>query len=157
VKDTHKPTEEEFLREVIEELKDAYELDMRNVTALNRKEDVTFKLKGFVEKVNKKAKGFLPAEHRYRHLCSVTSFVYALVMASRVRSHYTHAPWFKLRALGDMLDVHGTVSSPPGPSRWRLGHGTLLIETPAVRRRVHRGQRGILGTDREHAEATHEL
>jgi hypothetical protein len=132
-------------------------LSLRNVTEKNRKEDFAFKHKDFVKKVEEKAKYFPVGGYRYRHLCSVTSFMYGLVMASRVRSHYTHAPWFKLGALGDMLDVHGTVSNSPGLTRLHLGPDAPLMETPPVYRRVHRRKRGIHGTDREPPEATHEL
>lgn len=127
MKEAHKATEEEFLQEVIDELKDAYEMEMRTITDPNRKEDMEIKLKVFVEKVKTKAGKFLPAAHRYRHLCSVTHFMYGLVMASRVQSHYTHAPWFKLGTLGDMLDVYGTVSNPPGLTRRWIRSGVALM------------------------------
>ena len=38
------------------------------------------------------------------------SFTFGLVMVSRMQTHFTHAPWFKLRSLSEMIDVYGMVS-----------------------------------------------
>lgn len=45
----------------------------------------------------------------YQRLCSVPSFALRLVMASRIRRHYIHAPWFKIKNLTRVLEAHGAV------------------------------------------------
>lgn len=94
---------------MIDELKETFDSDLRKVTERTKSEDFTYKYPEFVKKVEEKAKSFKAAAHRYRHICGVPSFALGLVMASRIQSHYTHSPWFKLGILGDMLDVYGTV------------------------------------------------
>jgi hypothetical protein len=132
VKENYKATEEELLLEIVVELRDAYERDMATAAekhknavaeALLRKEEpqipeprseeLAIKYPQFVEAVTLKAKAEEVKDSRgYRRLCSVPSFAHGLVMASRLRRHYTHAEWFRVGALGTMLEAHGGVSKP---------------------------------------------
>ena len=64
----------------------------------------------FKKKVEVKAEQFKSTRHAYRRICCVPAFALGLVMVSRIQTHYTHAPWFKLNTLDKMLDVYGTVS-----------------------------------------------
>ncbi len=102
-----------MLQEVVDELKDAFESDLENTTELSREEeDFELKYPRFMKKVFLKAGQFKQNSHGYRQICCLPSFALGLVMASRIPSHYTHAPWFKLGSLNEMIDVHGTVSEP---------------------------------------------
>ncbi|KAN0128163.1 hypothetical protein V8E53_014015 [Lactarius tabidus] len=131
VKENYKATEEELLLEIVVELRDAYERDMATAAekhknavaeALLRKEEpqipeprseeLAIKYPQFVEAVTLKAKAEEVKDSRgYRRLCSVPSFAHGLVMASRLRRHYTHAEWFRVGALGTMLEAHGGILS----------------------------------------------
>lgn len=106
---TQYATEEELLQETVDELKDAFEVDLSKVNDGNRDENFEYKYPNFIKKTAAKALEVKNA-YRYRRIFCVPSFALGLVMASRIRSHYTHAPWFKLTALGDMIDVYGSVS-----------------------------------------------
>jgi len=134
-KTSHRATDEELLQEVIDEIKDEYELDVENLDD-RLEEDFQFKYVKFVEKTKQKAED-LKDKASYRLIFSVPAFTLGLVMASRVRSHYTHAPWFKVTTLSGMLDVHGTVS------RQVLYFITHLIQGVTVYLRVHCPERGI--------------
>jgi hypothetical protein len=107
-------TEEELLQEVVDELKDALELDLVSLGDQSLGEDFKVKYLTFVDKANKKADWFKNKSHNYRQICSLPSFALGLVMASRIPSHYTHAPWFRIKALMDMMGVHGSVSKLVG-------------------------------------------
>lgn len=113
-KGVHSATKEEFLQEIIDELKDALELDLKNLKdpSHSREEDYKIKYTTFLNKVKLKADFFKQNSNGYRRICCLPSFSLGLVMASRILSHYTHAPWFKLRNLSEMIGVHGTVSDP---------------------------------------------
>ena len=111
-KPTQIATENELLQEVLDELKDALEIDLDRTADLSREEDFEISYTEFMSTVNRKAVQFKQDSHGYRQICSVPPFALALVMASRVQSHYTHARWFRLGSLTEMINVHGTVSEP---------------------------------------------
>jgi hypothetical protein len=115
--ETHRATDEELLQEVVDELKDALEEDLVRIRSKESLEDEDFEFKypKFKKAVDEKALLFKQKTHGYRQICCLPSFALGLVMASRIQSHFTHAPWFKIVALGNMIDVHGTVTKPPSP------------------------------------------
>ncbi|KAH9023469.1 hypothetical protein EDB84DRAFT_1440954 [Lactarius hengduanensis] len=89
-------TEEELLLEIVDELKDA---------------QVSYP--AFMKLAKDKAEKAEESKETpaHRRLCSVPAFARGLVMASRVRRHYTHAPWFEIGTLSKMLDSHGALIS----------------------------------------------
>jgi hypothetical protein len=107
VLDSRKATDEESLLEILDELKDAWELDVETLT--KEEDNLSVMYPGFMKTVQRMAEEYKDSP-RYRKVCGVPSFALALVMASRIRRHYTHAPWFKITTLYKMLDVHGAVS-----------------------------------------------
>lgn len=107
---THLATEEELLQEVIDELKDAIEDDIASGIGSSRDQDFKYKYPLFLKKVKEKAEQFKQNGSGYRAICCLPAFALGLVFASRIRSHYTHSPWFKLGRLSKMIDVYGTVS-----------------------------------------------
>jgi hypothetical protein len=62
---------------------------------------------GRLEKLKTKFKG---VNAGYRRLMCMSTFVFGLVQASRVRRHYLHAPWFRVSHFNKMAVVHGGVS-----------------------------------------------
>lgn len=113
-KGVHRATDEELLQEVIDEIKDEFESDLSTIgdPIRARKEDFKFIYPLFMEKVKVKADAFKQKSQGHRQICCLPSFAFGLVMASRIPGHYTHAPWFKIKTLGEMIDVHGAVSLP---------------------------------------------
>jgi hypothetical protein len=107
VLESRRATDEELLLEIVDELRDALEEDIRNPT--NEEDDPLTMYPTFMKTLQQKANEYKDIP-RYRKLCSVPSFALALVMASRIRGHYTHSSWFKITYLYRMLDVHGAVS-----------------------------------------------
>src|SRR6266851_2342894 len=102
-------TDEELLLEILDKLKDAFKEDMPCARKLQAKENnpsILFPM--FIEKVKDKAEEYKDTEG-YQCLCSVPSFMLALVSVSRIRRHYTHCAWFKISTLQKMLNVHGGV------------------------------------------------
>ena len=114
---THNATDEELLQEIVDELKDAFEADLEmNVDNARYSEEFDVKYPSYMTKAKEKAAKFKQTFKGYRRICCLPSFSFGLVMASRVHSHYIHAPWFRLASLDSMIDVHGTVSHPILPS-----------------------------------------
>src|ERR1700755_173305 len=141
----HRATDEELLQEVIDELKDALESDLDHAPEQSQQEDFEIKYSRFMAKVKSKANHFKQNAHGYRQICCLPAFALGLVMASRIPSHYTHSQWFKLGALGDMINVHGTVSCPlhnPTPP-------SDLIPIHTVHLRVYRPKPRIPRTHRQ--------
>jgi len=103
-------TDEELLLEILDVLRDAYEEDVKEQAMIASEEGESFVNSHFQkaakETAEKHKEGF-----GYRRICCVEMFAFGLMMASRIRRHYTHAPWFKVRQLMRMLDVHGVVST----------------------------------------------
>lgn len=109
-------TDMEFLQEIVYPLEKAYSKDLD--AALERRiegdegsedDDSSVKWKNF-----SKAADEIAVEHKekngYKKLFGVTSFSLSLVMASRIRRHYTHATWFRANRLTNILETHGAVS-----------------------------------------------
>jgi hypothetical protein len=109
-KGSYLATEEELLQEVVDEFKDSFEVDLASMEDPLREEEFKIKYPRFMDAVNNRAERFKQKSSGYRQICCMPSFVFGLVMASRIPTHYTHASWFRLTALTDMIDVHGTVS-----------------------------------------------
>jgi len=147
-KGVHRATEEELLQEVIDELKDALESDIASIQDPSKIEDFNIKYPNYMAKIEQKAELFKRTTQGYRQICCVPAFALGLVMASRVKSHYIHAKWFKVGSLTKIIGVHGTVMSSlisvPFP---------LSIPLPSVLRRVHCPIRRVSRTHRESEQA----
>ena len=103
-------TEEEYLQEVVAQFRDAYERDLEEKRD-PCESDMKVLYPRLMEAVDNKVSELKELSHAgFSRLCCVPSFALGLVMASRIRRHYTHASWFTIKALGEMLDVHGAVS-----------------------------------------------
>lgn len=114
VTESRNATEEELLQEIVDEMKDCLEDDLKarrlSQRAEDEDEDFDVKYPKFKKRVDDKANLFKRSSHGYRRICCVPSFALGLVMASRMQTHFTHAPWFKFTNLVGMIDVYGTVS-----------------------------------------------
>ncbi|KAH9019230.1 hypothetical protein EDB85DRAFT_1896816 [Lactarius pseudohatsudake] len=113
-KENRMTTDEELLLEIVDELKDAYEADIdmqREQPNLDKDLDASYP--AFMKLAKDKAEKAEESKETpaHRRLCSVPAFARGLVMASRVRRHYTHAPWFEIGTLSKMLDSHGALIS----------------------------------------------
>ena len=106
-KGRHMATEEEFLLEIVDLLRDAYEEDIKEQDAIPGEDESV--VNRHFQKAAKEAAEKHKEGRGYRQLCCVETFALGLVMASRIRRHYTHAPWFKITPLARMLHVHGVV------------------------------------------------
>ena len=106
-----KATDEELLQELINKLKWEFKKDLRTKKQLNKDEDywVTYLL--FTKCIKLKAEKFKSVNSGFRKLACMPMFMLGMVMASRVRRHFVHAPWFKAGSLVKMVDIHGAVSS----------------------------------------------
>jgi hypothetical protein len=104
-----KATDEEKLTELVVELRDHLLNDLETVTADPSEDNLEILYPTFSQEVQAKAKAFVN-EGGYRRLSCVSSFFLGIVMLSRIRRHYTHAPWFKVTVLDTMIKDHGGVS-----------------------------------------------
>lgn len=114
VTEHRKITAEEILGETLNELAIEYRKDLAaHEGPIDPKEDDASTLyPRFMTAAEEKAKEFNKSQARGpRRLCLVPSFVLALVMVSRVRRQWLHAPWFKIPNLCRMLENHGAVSN----------------------------------------------
>jgi hypothetical protein len=109
VKGAWQATDEEKLIELVLELRDHLSTDQEVEPSDPDEDNLDILYPAFSSALQAKAKAFIH-EGGYRRLCSVSSFFLGLVMLSRVRRHYTHAPWFKVTMLNEMLKTHGGVS-----------------------------------------------
>lgn len=132
-------TEEEFLQEIIDCFKDLFEEDDKKLLLRRTKKikdaeekgrslddlddednnDYDLKYPSVFNEIAIKADQFKGNSSGYRLICVLPRVAFGLVMASRLRSHYTHAPWFRIGPLKEMVQVHGAVSpssSYPIPS-----------------------------------------
>ncbi|KAI9430720.1 hypothetical protein H4582DRAFT_2063460 [Lactarius indigo] len=109
MKDTRLATEEELMIEIVDELKDAYEEDVKLRKDRGKNLDAAAVFQTFMKKAKRKAAAFKESRDRagYRELCAVPSFALGLVAASWIRRHYTHARWFQVAELVKMLESHG--------------------------------------------------
>ncbi|KAH8986177.1 hypothetical protein EDB86DRAFT_3082994 [Lactarius hatsudake] len=112
-KDMRMATEEELLIEIMDELKDAYEDDVRHRKDRGKNLDAAALFPTFMKMAKKKAAAFKESRDRagYRQLCAVPSFALGLVAASQIRRHYTHARWFQVSELVKILESHGALIS----------------------------------------------
>jgi hypothetical protein len=113
IRGVYMATDEEHLQEDVYVLKDAIELDLKSLKDRDRgnEEDPTILYRNFMRAVKEKEEEYRDKElSGYKRLFCVPSFALGLVMASRIRRHYTHSSWFKISSLNQMLKVHGTVS-----------------------------------------------
>jgi|SRR6267142_2021681 len=113
IRGVHLATDEEQLQEDVYVLKDAIELDLRDLKDRDRgnEGDPTILYRNFMKAVKEKEEEYRDKElSGYKRLFCVPSFALGLVMASRIRRHYTHSSWFKISSLNQMLKVHGAVS-----------------------------------------------
>ena len=129
-KNNRKASEEEFLLEIVDHFKDAFLADLANIGDKDKEEDYEVLYPSFMERVAKKAEDFKRNAAGFRQLCCLPRFALALVMMSRVRSHYTHCDWFNIGTLKTMIEVHGGVSEPTGCSASRSADrdGQFLAE-----------------------------
>jgi hypothetical protein len=121
-------------------MKDALEEDLVIRMEMQRdddEQDYQFKFNRFLTKVQEKADHFKRTSHGYRRICCVPAFCLGLVMASRFQGHYTHAPWFRLNTLVEMINVHGTVSVPVWSPPYR-GWNRPRVVSNAIRRSLSR-------------------
>jgi hypothetical protein len=106
-------SEEEFLQELIDELKIQFNEDLQARTAkgdsLGEDEDYA-DYEGYSTLLKKKADLFIGVNSGFRKLACTKVFMLGLVMTSRVRRHYVHAGWFRVNSLAKMVEVHGAVS-----------------------------------------------
>jgi hypothetical protein len=108
IKGTWNATEEEKLIEIVVELQDHLHVDLDTVRTDPDEDNLDILYPTFAQELQLKVKQFM-GEGGYRRLCSVSSFFLGIVMLSRVRRHYLHAPWFKVSKLDAMLECHGGV------------------------------------------------
>jgi hypothetical protein len=109
VKGTWQATDEEKLIELVVELRDYLTVDLERRPSDPDEDDPKVLYPHFSAALDARSKRYV-TEGGYRRLCSVGSFFLGLVMVSRVRRHYIHAPWFKVTVLSQMLKNHGGVS-----------------------------------------------
>ena len=137
---SHHASEEKKLQEIVDQMKDSLEEDLRKRKEHSlQHEDFENKYLRFKETAKLKADLYKQTSIGYRQICCVPSFALGLVMASRVQNHFTHAPWFRLGILKDMVDVYGTVSGPV--KTHHLQHCLMWMDT--VYFRVHCPKRRI--------------
>jgi hypothetical protein len=102
-------TPEEMLQEILDQMKDAFERDvLGNTCPLD--EDHELMYPSCMKLIKDKAEKYKSTNRAYRQVCLMPMFTLSLVMASRVQSHYTHAGWFKISTLNEMINVYGGVS-----------------------------------------------
>ena len=78
---------------------------------LDMEEDYDVRYPTVFVDIAKKAELFKGNSSGYRQICALPRVALGLVMASRIRSHFTHASWFRISSLRDMVKVHGGVSA----------------------------------------------
>jgi hypothetical protein len=108
IKGSWNATDEEKLIELVVELKDHLSVDLEAGGADPDEDDLEVLYPTFTQELQVKAKMFM-GEGGYRRLCCVSSFFLGIVMLSRIRRHYIHAPWFKVTILDNMVKYHGGV------------------------------------------------
>lgn len=107
----YKATDEEYLLEIVDQLKIALKKDLANIPDRTQPIDYQTSCPTYIEAVKAVALKFKSVNSGFRKLALVPSFMLALVMASRIKKHFIHAPWFKATTLLKWLDVHGGVSA----------------------------------------------
>jgi len=108
-KDSLCATDVEKLLEIVSELADHLEVDLRQNVEDDDEDELEIAYPKFSAIVSAKAAMFKDAKG-YRLLCLVPSFVLGLAMTYRVTRHYNHSPWFTIKSLVDMIGDYGGVS-----------------------------------------------
>lgn len=106
-------SEEEYLQEMIDELKIEFNKDLNARTEkgelLGEDEDYA-EYEDYSKLLKAKAELFKGVNSGFRKLACTRVFMLGLIMTSRVRRHYVHSPWFRVSSLAKMVEVHGAVS-----------------------------------------------
>jgi hypothetical protein len=109
----HEASEEEFLQEMIDELRIEFNKDLEARTAkgevLGEDEDYG-EYDNYSMLLKAKAELFKGVNSGFRKVACTKVFMLGLIMTSRVRRHYVHASWFRVPSLVKMVEVHGAVS-----------------------------------------------
>lgn len=116
----YKATDEEYLLEIVDQLKIALIKDLRARPNRDLNFDYHLYCPAYLRAVQAMASKYKSVNSGFRKLALVPSFMLGLVMASRVRKHFIHASWFKASNLLKMLDVHGGVSRQPAQPCGRI-------------------------------------
>ncbi|KAF8264416.1 hypothetical protein EI94DRAFT_1805833 [Lactarius quietus] len=120
-------TPEERLLEIINELHDTYEEDLHLMEKTNKKreeDDGIHTLDKFNEKWLAKVEA-LKDNNNLQHLFTKQLFAHGLVMVLWIQRHYTHAGWFTVKKLNEMLEDHGVVLLWIGTRlQWASGMGS---------------------------------
>ena len=100
-------TKEEFLQEIIDDFKDAFEDNLHNLNAQGNDEDYKVMYSMFVQAVVEKLQQYVGNSTGYQQICCLPQFALGLVMASQIWSHYMYTSWFQISTLKAMIEVHG--------------------------------------------------
>lgn len=101
------------MQETVDDLVVPYDEDVAAHSGpINRKEsDLEILYPRYMKAAGQKALDYKESQDRGpRRLCLVPSFTLSLVMVSKIKKHWVHAPWFKVVELCRMLEKHGAVS-----------------------------------------------
>jgi hypothetical protein len=123
MKQEYKCFEEERLHEFLAEMICAYQLDLTKLRKKDKdkmptkpgkcnvvEEDSCRQYFKFMDIIKEKAKAYKYVSTEFHKLSCMLSLVLLLIMASCMRKHYTHTPWFKIVTLNQMVKVHVAVS-----------------------------------------------
>ena len=116
-------TQEEYLQEIANELKLSLQKDW-SAGRHRTTDDLEVQYPKLMKAISTKAEKFKCTNHGFRRIFCIPAFSMGLVMASRIRKHYTHSQWYNITSLLEMVGVHGTVS-----------HGTDFNGTKVTGRR----------------------
>lgn len=114
---TYKATEEEYLLEIIDQIKIALLKDLRDMRNRPPAIDYHNSCPEYNKAVARTADKYRKVNSGFRKIVLVPSLVLALVMASRVRKHFIHSSWFRTNSLMKMIDVHAGVCFHPSHPR----------------------------------------
>lgn len=132
-----KATEEEKLLEVVTQLTDFLNRDLKRLGDADADEDdIEVLYPQFFKRVKLKASTFKGAKG-YRELVCIPPFILGLAMVGRVKRHYTHARWFMIGRLGRMLGEYGGVSE----RKWQDEAKLLIMIVFSVYWAVYDGER----------------
>jgi hypothetical protein len=110
----HRKTVEEGIQQKFDYLKIALERDIRNKKEkgeiIRDEDELRVKYPAYTQRLAEMNQKYLGVSAGYRRLTCMPTFMLGLVQASRIRRHYTHAPWFRVTNFNKMLEVHGGMS-----------------------------------------------
>ena len=113
-------TPEEYLQEIANELKVWFQKDCGAARQRNTTDDMEVQYPELMAAISQKAEIFKSTNHGFRRIFCIPTFGVGLVMASRIRKHYTHSRWYNIQSLLGMVGVHGTVSDTTDINRTKL-------------------------------------